>query len=346
MSPDLYSLSAYQFELPQELIAQYPVLPRDHSRLMIVDRRSGSLSEIQFGELRDFLQPEDSLVFNNTKVIPARLMGKRENGGEAEVFLVKRLSLDTWEVLARPGKKLRAGSSVFFSDSLRCVILETLNEGVKRVRFEWSGTFEEALSECGHIPLPHYIRQGVDEISDREHYQTVFAEHAGAVAAPTAGLHFTSDLLESLHQKGVNSHFVTLHVGMGTFKPVQVDDIRDHPMHSESFVIDPLTAMRLNQRPKHKRQICVGTTSCRTLESSSDSNGVIQPGTYDTSIFIYPGYQFKYVESLLTNFHLPGSSLIMLISAFAGYELIQEAYKKAIAEKFRFYSYGDAMLIL
>jgi S-adenosylmethionine:tRNA ribosyltransferase-isomerase len=346
MAHDLFSLSAYQFELPSELIAQQPCEPRDHSRLLIVDKEKGNFSEIPFYELKHFLNSGDTLIFNDTKVIPARLIGQRENGGQAEVFLNKRLSENMWNVLAKPGKKMRPGSWVMFGNHLRCQVLETAQDGSKIVRFDSIGSFESALEQYGRIPLPHYIREGVANQEDYERYQTVYANKPGAVAAPTAGLHFTKGLLQSLANKGISQHHLTLHVGLGTFKPVQTEDIRQHLMHEEHVVISKETAEKLNQRSALQRQICVGTTCCRALESSADEAGRIAAGESVTNIFIYPGYKFKYVRSLLTNFHLPGSSLLMLVCSLAGYELTMEAYQKAIKDRFRFYSYGDAMLII
>jgi S-adenosylmethionine:tRNA ribosyltransferase-isomerase len=346
MPKDLFSLTSYQYELPQELIAQHPCTPRDQSRLLLVERQTGHFTELTFKDLKDFLQGGDHLVFNDTKVIPARLLGKREQGGQAEIFLVKRLSLDSWEVLARPGKKLRLGAVVTFGEDFSCQIVEARADGIKVVRFRWLHTFEEALGQYGQIPLPHYIQREKQELIDLERYQTVYATHPGALAAPTAGLHFTEELLQDLTIKGVKKSHVTLHVGLGTFKPVQVEDIRAHPMHTESFIISAPVAQDLNARDSRHRQICVGTTCCRALESSANQEGKIIPGQYETNIFIYPGYQFRYVQSLLTNFHLPGSTLLMLVCAFAGYELVREAYAKAIEKRFRFYSYGDAMLII
>jgi S-adenosylmethionine:tRNA ribosyltransferase-isomerase len=346
MQKDLYSLSSYLFELPEELIAQHPCSPRDHSRVMVIDRKSGKISEMVFHELLDFLQAGDQLVFNNTKVIPSRLIGKRESGGITEVFITKLLPNGTWEVMARPGRKLRKGSKVIFGPDFSCEILDTLSDGGKIVRFLHQGNFDELLEKYGQIPLPHYIHREEQNAEDKENYQTMYAEVPGAVAAPTAGLHFTKEMLSKLAKKNISQPTVTLHVGIGTFRPVQSEDIRLHPMHSEHVIITPDAALKLNNRPLDRRQICVGTTSCRALESASAEDGTIPAGEYDTSIFIYPGYRFKYVKSMLTNFHLPGSSLLMLVSAFAGYDLIMEAYSKAVREKYRFFSYGDAMLIL
>ena len=347
MTQDLFSLDSYQYELPPELIAHDPCTPRDHSRLMVVDRRSGQIEEMKFHELKYFLEAGDSLVFNDTKVIPARLFGERLQGGKAEIVLIKRLSIDTWEVLARPGKKMQPGSHIRFGENFACQVLDILPEGGRVVRFMYEGSFEEVLALHGQLPLPPYIsRNGAPKETDQEMYQTVYAAHPGAVAAPTAGLHFTQDLLHHLKEKGVKQNTLTLHVGLGTFKPVQAEDIRLHPMHAESVVITPQTAKELNNRSRHSRQICVGTTSCRALESAADLEGKIIAGTYETSLFIYPGYTFKYVQGLLTNFHFPKSTLLMLVCAFAGYELIMKAYQMAIQKRFRFYSYGDAMLIL
>ncbi len=337
--------SAYEFELPKELIAQKALEPRDSSRLMLIDRKSGNISEIAFRDLTDILTAGDSLVLNNTKVIPARLLGKRLTGGQAEVFLLKELELGLWEAMVRPGRKLGVGEKVYFSDTFYCEIVSIYPDGNRNVKFYYTGDFFLNLENHGHMPLPQYIHRD-DEPSDKERYQTVFASEKGAVAAPTAGLHFTREMLERLESKGVKRSEVTLHVGLGTFRPVQVDDIRDHKMHKESCWITPETAAVLNTRDNSKRQICIGTTCCRTLESAATNEGIITPGRHETEIFIYPGYKFKYVNCLLTNFHLPGSTLLMLTAAFTGYDLIMEAYAKAVKDRFRFFSYGDAMLIL
>lgn len=340
-----YQLSSYHFELPKELIAQHPCQPRDHSRLMIVDRAAGSLTEIPFFELPHLLGKGDRLVFNNTKVIPARLIGKRLTGGSAEVFLKEKRKDGTWEVLVKPGKQLGVGAKVIFGDSFFCEITEVLAEGSRYVRFFHEGDFEQVLAQYGQIPLPKYIKREPSFKEDGESYQTVYAACPGAVAAPTAGLHFTQPLLNQLTQQGVEQIQITLHVGLGTFLPIKVSDIRQHQMHQESFIISPQAAEQLNQ-PNTGKQICVGTTSCRALEAAAAIAPTIEAGEYATDIFIAPGYQFLRVKSLLTNFHLPGSSLLVLVSAFAGHELIMEAYHKAVKEKFRFFSYGDAMLIL
>lgn len=346
MTHDLFNLEAYHYDLPPDLIAQAPCFPRDHSRLLVVDRQTGNIFEQSFRDLATLLQPDDSLVFNDTRVIPARLIGTRPQGGKTEIFLLKPLSNHQWEVLAKPGRKLKPGSQVIFGEHLSCQVIENLSEGTKIVQFTCQGEFTEALNLYGQMPLPHYIQRSDADQQDESTYQTVYAKNPGAVAAPTAGLHFTNELLQRLQAKGIHTHYLTLHVGLGTFKPVQTTDIRVHPMHKETFFITPETAQNLNQRPVAKRQICVGTTSCRALESAADAQGNIHAGSYETDIFIYPGYQFKYVQSLLTNFHLPKSTLLMLVCAFAGYELTMEAYHKAVKERFRFYSYGDAMLII
>jgi len=346
MNDNPFLLSSYQYELPSELIAQFPITPRDSSRLMIIDRSTGQFSEIVFRELVDFLSTGDGLVFNDTKVIPARLIGKRKEGGISEIFLTKHRPDETWEVLAKPGKKLGVGSKVTFSDKFSCDIVEVLPDGRRVVKFNYSGKFDEMLQEHGQLPLPSYIKREPNDEIDTDRYQTVFAAEPGALAAPTAGLHFTNEMLTKLSFKGVPQTRVTLHVGLGTFLPVKSEDIRQHIMHIERCNIEREAAEKLNSRSKSSRQICVGTTCARTLESAANEEGIIIPGNFDTQAYIYPGYRFKYVQHLLTNFHLPGSTLLMLVSAFAGQELIREAYKKAVKEKYRFFSYGDAMLIL
>lgn len=345
MSADLFNIASYDYALPSDLIAQHPSKQRDHSRLLLVNRQTGNLEEIKFCELTDFLEEGDSLIFNNTKVLPARLQGKREAGGESEIFLLKPITDDIWEVLVRPAKKLKIGTRVFFSEKFFCEVVAIKEEGIREVRFFCEGPLEAALYHYGQMPLPPYIRRDSALKEDLENYQTVYAKKTGAVAAPTAGLHFTKELLEKLKNKQVNQYQITLHVGLGTFKPVQKEDIREHSMHAEPFEIDAPTAEALNQLPANKKQICVGTTCCRSLESVMRDQGKIVAGEYLTDIFIYPGYQFKFVKALLTNFHAPRSTLLMLVSAFGGYELMREAYKKAVKERFRFHSYGDAMLI-
>ena len=337
-------LSTYDYKLPEELIASKPIYPRDKSRLLVIDRAKQTLEELRFEELADLLKAEDELVFNDTKVIPARIYGKKTTGAAIELLLTRFRQDSQWECLARPGKKLPPGTLVEIGPGFAALIIEDLEGGGKLVQFQYEGDFEAYLKQYGEIPLPHYMkRSAVHE--DQQDYQTVYAKNPGASAAPTAGLHFTVELLEQLKQKRVKQTTLTLHTGVGTFKPVKVDDIREHQMHTEQFFITEEAAKQLNQRTGHT-QICVGTTTCRALESSADERGVIHAGEYDTNIFIYPGYKFKYVNKLLTNFHFPKSTLLMLVCAFGGYELIMEAYAKAVKERFRFYSYGDAMLIL
>jgi len=336
----MYRLEDYQFELPQELIAQFPLERRDHSRLLVIDREKETMSDHYFYEIRDLLRPGDQLIFNNTKVIPARLIGRKETGAACEIFLVKELELGSWEVLAKPGKRLKAGSHVVFSEDFSCEIVQTLESGHKIAAFNTREKFWHKLEQAGNIPLPQYIKRTPIQ-EDLSRYQTVYAKHAGAVAAPTAGLHFTEELLQDLQQEGVDKAYITLHVGLGTFKPVQTEDIRNHQMHSEPFSVSNQDAEKIKQASG--RQVCVGTTTLRTLESLE---GNIRPGSYETDIFIYPGYQFTFVKHLLTNFHLPGSTLLMLVSAFMGHEMTMEAYKKAVKDRYRFFSYGDAMLIL
>lgn len=342
---DYFSLESYLYNLPEDLIAQYPCAPRDRSKLMIVDRKTGRMEDHTFHDLVDILQHGDSIVFNNTKVLPARLIGSRLSGGKTEVFLVNKLPNGDWEALVKPGKKLPIGTKVIFGDGFSCEIIDVLLDGNRIVHFDCIGNFEEALHRFGQTPLPPYMKREVSPTLDNVSYQTVYAQHPGSVAAPTAGLHFTDEMIEKLNRKGILQDTVTLHVGLGTFLPVKSPDIRDHTMHKERFFISDETAHHLNHRSQNHLQICVGTTTCRTLESATH-NGIITPGSHDTNIFIHPGYQFKYVKSLLTNFHQPGSSLLMLVSAFASYELIMEAYSKAIKDRYRFLSYGDSMLLL
>lgn len=332
---DLFSLKAYHFTLPQELIAQRPADPRDSSRLMLINPRSGEIGDYLFRDLVDILHEKDQLVFNDTKVLPARLIGKRSSGGAVEILLVKAVRKDCWLVLARPGRKVKEGTRIFFSESFYADVVESREEGTKVVHFFYYGNFIDRLEEYGKLPLPPYIKNG-----SSKHYQTVFAANPGAIAAPTAGLHFTPELLQRLKSRGVLSTAVTLHIGLGTFQPVQVEDIRSHPMHTERFAVSSQACEDLQREVG--RRVVVGTTCCRVLESLP----TISPGEYETDIFIYPGYRFKRVEHLLTNFHLPSSTLLMLVSAFAGYELIKEAYSKAVERKYRFFTYGDAMLIL
>jgi len=339
---DPFLLSSYQFELPADLIAKTPMEPRDHSRLMIVNRAAGTIEECRFFELPQLLNSGDTLVFNNTRVIPARLLGQRENGGEAEVFLIEERKEGLWKALVKPGKKLQPRARVFFGPDFSCEIVEILKDGLRSIRFfhEEQNSFETLLHRYGKIPLPPYIDRAAEK-KDEENYQTIYAASPGAVAAPTAGLHFTQRTFDDLAKKHIQRAEITLHVGLGTFKPLQVDDIREHVMHHERYFVTDVAAATINRN--QGRLICVGTTSARTLESIGLP---ITAQQGETSIFIYPGYTFKAAQALLTNFHLPGSSLMLLVSAFAGRELIREAYAKAIERRFRFYSYGDAMLIL
>lgn len=311
---------------------------------MIVDRKSGQISEMPFRELVQWLRPGDQMVFNDAKVIPARLMGRRETGGETEILLVDRRDQQTWEAIGRPGKKLRVGAKVQFGPGLSCEVLEVLEGGKRLVRLLWEGDLEQQLSTLGELALPPYLGRPFDRERDSVDYQTVFAKSAGAVAAPTAALHFTEEMLAKLREGGVDWVTVTLDVSLGTFQPVQVEDIRKHVMHHERFHISVSAAEKLRQRRPDSRQICVGTTCCRVLETAAAAGFPV--GTQTTNIFLYPGCRFHYVQTLMTNFHMPGSTLMMLVSAFAGYELIKEAYAKAIERRFRFASYGDAMLIV
>ena len=342
---DPFSLKSYQFPLPEELIAQFPCTPRDSSRLLVLDRSKGTIEECIFRDIPHLLNDGDRLIFNNTKVIPARLYGIRPTGGQVEIMLHRIRRDGCWEAMARPGKKLQIGSKVIFGEDFFCIIEEVLPNGLRIIRFNDVENFTQKLNQYGQMPLPHYIKREAEAQFDDERYQTVYAQNPGAVAAPTAGLHFTPELLNLLEKKGVDREYLTLHVGLGTFKPVQADDIRNHEMHYEQVMISKELAEALCT-PGSGREICVGTTCCRALESAADENGMVKGGAYDTNIFIYPGYKFKRVEYLLTNFHLPGSTLLMLVCALAGYDLTMEAYHQAVEKKFRFFSYGDAMLIL
>ncbi len=337
--------SDFYFELPEELIAQDPLEERTSSRLLVLDRRSGAVSHHVFREIADFLRPGDCLVLNNTKVIPARLLGEREGtGAHVELLLLKRKSGDVWETLARPGKKCRPGTKLSFGDGLlKAEILETVEEGNRLVRFTYEGIFEEVLDRLGEMPLPPYITR---KLQDKNRYQTVYAKHEGSAAAPTAGLHFTEALLGQLEAKGVKLAYVTLHVGLGTFRPVKEENVLEHHMHSEHYQISRETADLINRtKAEGSRTVCVGTTSCRTIESAADEEGIVHPGSGDTDIFIYPGYRFKALDALITNFHLPESTLIMLVSALAGREHVLAAYEEAVRERYRFFSFGDAMLV-
>ena len=338
--------SDFYFDLPQELIAQDPLADRTASRLLVLHRQTGEVEHHTFREITDYLRPGDCLVLNNTKVIPARLMGVKEDTGAAiEVLLLKRRENDVWETLVKPGKKARPGTMLVFGDGcLRAEVLDVVEEGNRLVRFYYDGIFEEALDRLGEMPLPPYITH---KLQDKNRYQTVYAKHDGSAAAPTAGLHFTQELLAKIEEMGVRIASVTLHVGLGTFRPVKADNILEHHMHSEHYQITREASDIINRTKKEGgRVICVGTTSCRTVESAADESGSVQPGCGDTEIFIYPGYQFKVLDCLITNFHLPESTLVMLVSALAGREHVLAAYQKAVEERYRFFSFGDAMLII
>ncbi|MCI8583183.1 MAG: tRNA preQ1(34) S-adenosylmethionine ribosyltransferase-isomerase QueA [Dorea sp.] len=335
----------FYFELPEELIAQDPLKDRAGSRLLALDKETGEVSHHSFREIADYLEPGDCLVLNDTKVIPARLIGaKADTGGKIEVLLLKRREGNVWETLVKPGRKARPGTRISFGEGiLTGEITEIVDEGNRLICFEYEGIFEEILDRLGQMPLPPYITH---QLEDKNRYQTVYAEHTGSAAAPTAGLHFTPELLEQIEKKGVDIAKVTLHVGLGTFRPVKADDILEHHMHSEFYQIDEEAAEKINRAKKNGgRVICVGTTSCRTIESAADKNGELKACSGWTDIFIYPGYQFRVLDSLITNFHLPESTLIMLVSALAGREHTLAAYEKAIQERYRFFSFGDAMYI-
>lgn len=337
--------SDYYFDLPKELIAQDPLEDRSSSRLLVINKNTGEISDQRFTDICDYLNPGDCLVLNNTKVIPARLLGQKEDtGAGVEIFLLKRRNNDIWETLVRPGKKCRPGARVVFGDGLlRAEILEVVEDGNRLVRFEYDGIFEEVLDRLGEMPLPPYITH---KLQDKNRYQTVYAKWEGSAAAPTAGLHFTEDLLQKLTDKGIKLAYVTLHVGLGTFRPVKVENVHEHKMHTEYYEITQEAADIINKAHEDgHRVICVGTTSCRTIESAADANGILHPCSGDTSIFIYPGYQFKVLDCLITNFHLPESTLLMLVSALAGREQILKAYRHAVDEKYRFFSFGDACFI-
>lgn len=337
--------SDFYYDLPEELIAQDPLLDRASSRLMVIDKETGELEHHHFREIVQYLHEGDCLVLNDTKVIPARLLGHKEDTGAViELLLLKRLDKDRWETLVRPGKKVRKGSVVTFGEGiLTGTIEEVLEDGNRIVCFTYEGIFEEILDKLGEMPLPPYITH---KLQDKNRYQTVYAKYEGSAAAPTAGLHFTKELLSELQEKGVKLAYVTLHVGLGTFRPVKVDDVTQHHMHSEFYQVTKEAADLINETRKNNgRVICVGTTSCRTIESASDDNGIVRPGCDNTEIFIYPGYRFKVLDCLITNFHLPESTLIMLVSALAGKERILSAYETAVQEKYRFFSFGDAMFI-
>lgn len=337
--------SDFNFDLPQELIAQDPLEDRSASRLLVLDRDTGAVSHQFFREITEYFKPGDCLVLNNTKVIPARLLGvKEDTGARVEVLLLKRREADVWETLVRPGKKCRPGTVLSFGDGLLMArVLETVEEGNRLIQFMYQGIWEEVLDRLGEMPLPPYITH---KLKDRNRYQTVYAKYEGSAAAPTAGLHFTGELLEQIQAKGVNLAYVTLHVGLGTFRPVKEENVLDHHMHSEYYRISEEAAEKINgTKQAGGRVICVGTTSCRTVESAADEKGKVHAGSGNTEIFIYPGYRFKVLDCLLTNFHLPESTLIMLVSALAGRERVLSAYGEAVRERYRFFSFGDAMFI-
>lgn len=336
--------SDFYYDLPQELIAQTPLERRDSSRLMTLDKETGAIGHHHFYDLPSFLRPGDCLVMNDSRVLPARLIGRRETGGACEVLLLIDRGNKTWECLVRPGKKLRPGAKITFGEGrLTAQVTEVLEDGNRLVRFDYEGIFLELLEQLGKMPLPPYIKE---ELQDQERYQTVYSKVTGSAAAPTAGLHFTPELLKQIKEMGVKLAWVTLHVGLGTFRPVKVDDVEHHDMHSEYCVISPETAQIINEtKAKGGRVICVGTTSCRTIESYANEDGTVRADGGWTRIFIYPGYRFKVLDGLVTNFHLPESTLIMLVSALAGKERVLAAYEEAVRERYRFFSFGDAMLI-
>ncbi len=339
-------LEIFDYELPQELIAQKPLEKRDSSRLMSVDREAGEITHRHFTDIKEKLKPGDCLVLNDTRVIPARLYGNREDSGrDVEFLLLNRLSADEWDVIVRPGKKLKEGHRVVFGDGrLKAEIIKVKDDGGRIIRFEYEGIFEQILDELGEMPLPHYI---TERLEDKERYQTVYAKNEGSAAAPTAGLHFTKNLIEEIKEMGVKVVYLTLHVGLGTFRPVKTENIEEHEMHREYYTVPEETAKIINETKENGgRIIAVGTTSCRTLESAAAEKGRIAAGSGSTNIFIYPGYEFKMLDGLITNFHLPKSTLIMLVSAFAGYENTMKAYKTAVEERYRFFSFGDSMFIV
>ena len=337
--------SDFYFDLPQELIAQDPLEDRSSSRLLVLDKHTGEISHHVFKDIVDYLKPGDCLVLNNTKVIPARLLGEREGtGAHVEVLLLKRKEADVWETLVKPGKKCKPGTRLSFGDGLlKAEVLETVEEGNRLIRFEYEGIWEEVLDRLGEMPLPPYITH---KLQDKNRYQTVYAKYEGSAAAPTAGLHFTKELLEQIEAKGITIAYVTLHVGLGTFRPVKEENVLEHHMHSEYYQVPESEAEKINAAKKNGgRIICVGTTSCRTVESAADEQGIVHAGSGNTEIFIYPGYRFKVLDALITNFHLPESTLVMLVSALAGREHVLSAYDEAIRQKYRFFSFGDAMFI-
>ena len=338
--------SDFYYDLPEELIAQDPLEDRTASRLLVLDRQTGTVEHKIFSDVIDYLNKGDCLVINNTRVIPARLIGEKEGtGGKVEVLLLKRRANDVWETLVKPGKKLRPGAKITFGDGrLRAEVLEVVEEGNRLVKFCYEGIFEEILDSLGEMPLPPYITH---KLEDKEMYQTVYAKFDGSAAAPTAGLHFTKELLNKIEEKGIKIASITLHVGLGTFRPVKVDDVNNHHMHTEWYEVNTEAADIINETKKNGgRVICVGTTSCRTIESVADETGHMTAKIGETDIFIYPGYKFKVMDGLITNFHLPESTLVMLVSAFAGKENVLSAYETAVKERYRFFSFGDAMILI
>ena len=338
-------LSDFNYDLPKELIAQDPLENRSDSRLMLLDKETGAIEHKIFRDITEYLNPGDCLVINDTKVIPARLYGVRKGtGATIEILLLKRMEDDTWECLVRPGKKCHIGTVIEFGEGLLTgEIVNVVEDGNRYIKFTYDGIFEEILDKLGQMPLPPYITH---ELKDKNRYQTVYAKHEGSAAAPTAGLHFTQELLQQIADKGIKIAYVTLHVGLGTFRPVKEENVLEHHMHSEYYQVTEEAANTINETKRNGgRVICVGTTSCRTVESAADEQGMVQPGCDNTEIFIYPGYRFKVLDALITNFHLPESTLVMLVSALAGREHILHAYEEAIREKYRFFSFGDAMFI-
>lgn len=335
----------FWYDLPEELIAQTPLTQRDASRLLVLEKESGKVEHKHFYDILDYLKPGDCVVMNDSRVLPARLLGNRPTGGVAELLLLKDLGDKKWECLAKPGRKLQVGQEVIFGDGkLTATVTEVTDDGNRIVEFHYEGIFFEVLEQLGKMPLPPYI---TEELQDRERYQTVYSRETGSAAAPTAGLHFTNELLDKIRQKGIHTAFITLHVGLGTFRPVKAEDIHDHHMHAELCMINKETAELLNAtKQSGGRIICVGTTSCRTLESLVNEDGTFEEKSKWTEIFIYPGYQFKAMNGLITNFHLPESTLVMLVSAFAGRENVLGAYEQAVKERYRFFSFGDAMLLI
>ena len=339
------NVSDFYYDLPEELIAQTPIEKRDESRLMVLNRAKQTIEHKTFKDIIDYLEPGDCLVRNNTKVIPARLYGKKSTGAKIEFLLLNRIEGDIWDCIVRPGHKLKPGTEVEFGDGiLKAKVLDVMDGGTRKVEFKYEGIFNEILDKIGLMPLPPYIHES---LKDNDRYQTVYAKYEGSAAAPTAGLHFTPELFEKIREKGVEVANVTLHVGIGTFRPVKVENVEDHHMHSEHFYIKQEDVDKINNAKKNgKRVIAIGTTSCRVLETIADENGMVKPTEGDTQIFIYPGYKYKCLDGLVTNFHLPESTLIMLVSALAGRDYIMKAYNEAVKERYRFFSFGDAMLIL